>query len=175
MAKSFSRAGISPKEHGMAQIDDEYHTLSMNLAEKILLPKVQQGELWAIQNVLRLVAEALDDGVRIKGGIANYVANALRRIHAGEKSDTAFGIKRKRGEKDNRKARAKAFLYAHQIEYFRMTEHLSLEVAIAKVAEAYGATEDTVKRGWKINHKEAHQELKMEQQYLGRIIRIKLP
>ncbi|CAN6133910.1 hypothetical protein MCETRH20_00918 [Methylophilaceae bacterium] len=148
-------------------ISDEYHFLRLGTAEKLLLPQAEAGELWAIQNLLKLAAEALADGARLNDKVALFISKALIKIHAGEKADNAFGIARKRGGKDTRRVRERNFSIAHFIEQARTQQNITIEVAVALAASEYHLSEDTVKNAWKGNYKKARRILKLNEEYFG--------
>lgn len=148
-------------------MDAEYHALRLKLAEKMLLKKAEDGELWAIQNLLLLVSDAIADGVPLSPLIASYISSSLRKIHDGEKADDAFGIKRKRGEKDTRRSQQRAFSMADAIERLRYHDKLTLEKAIAFAATKFSVSEDSVKRNWKAHNKEVKRLMELELDNFG--------
>jgi hypothetical protein len=52
------------------KLSDDCHYGRLKLAEELLLPKAVVGELWAIQNILKLGSEALADGARLNVKVA---------------------------------------------------------------------------------------------------------
>lgn len=142
----------------------DYHQRRQKLAEELLLSKAEHGEVWAIWNLLAILADALKDNAPISKCCSAYLAKALTRIASGKNADAAFGIRRKRGERDLRRKRAQAFMRACRVEEERL-KNISLEEAISRVAESEGAKENTVKAAWKKNHKEAKRQIQLERQY----------
>lgn len=153
---------------------DDYHRLRLNLAEKTLLEKATKGELWAVQTLLRIVSEAIADGETLTPGIALFVSTALRKIWEGAKADDAFGIKRKRGEKDQRAARSRQFMLADAVERLRESG-MTLEEARGNVHEKTDISENTIQKAWIKNHKEARRQIDLEKEYLGKVMPIILP
>lgn len=142
----------------------DYHHRRQKLAEELLLPKAERGEVWAIRNLLTILADALKDEAPVSGRCSVYLAKALTKISEGENANAAFGIRRKRGERDLRKKQAQAFLRTYRVEVERL-KNITLEEAISRVAESERAKEDTVKAAWKKNHKEAKRLIQLELQY----------
>lgn len=142
----------------------DYHQRRQKLAEELLLPKAERGEVWAIWNLLAILSDALNDNAPISERCSAYLAEALIRIANGGNANVAFGIRRKRGERDLRKKRAQAFLRAYRVEKERL-KNTTLETAISRVAESEGAKEDTVKAAWKKHHKEAKRQIQLARQY----------
>jgi len=70
------------------------------------------GDVLAIQSLLKMVSQAINDGARINKKIANYLSKAFIQIYYGEKADLALGIVRSRGEKSTRLSRQRAFSLA---------------------------------------------------------------
>jgi hypothetical protein len=158
-----------PDDFHVQKLNDDYHNKKLKLAEKFLLKKAQDGSLWAIRNLLLMTADALEDGARLSSGIAAYLSDAFRQIHDGRTADDALGIKRARGEKDNRKARQRAGIYTECVERLRILHGLTLENAIVEVANRFDANEDTVKRAWKLNYRETRREIELEQKFFGEV------
>ena len=152
--------------HELSRVE-ELHYLRLELAEKSLLPKAEAGELWAIQNILKLVAEALADGVKLNTKVALFISKALIKIYDGEKADNAFGIARKRGERDNRKSRQRNFSIAYEIEKARKYDGLTIESAEVLAATKYHVSYDTAKKAVKDHGKEARRNLELHDKMFG--------
>ena len=131
-----------------------YHARRLTLAEELLLPKAESGEIWAIQNICMLSAEALADGCSLTPLIAQFVSGALRAIHDGTSGDTAFGIKRKPGESDRRRVRQRAYAIADFSERTRRLDDLTVEKSISITAHQFSVSEDTVRKDRKKHLKE---------------------
>lgn len=149
------------------RLSDDYHYLRLKLAEELLLPKAQIGELWAIQSLLKLAAEALADGARLNLNVATFISEALIKIYDGEKADDAFGIARKPGEKNTRRARQRSFSMAFFIEKTCKQENVTLDNALSQAADKYHASYDTAKKAWKDNYKEARRILQLHENNFG--------
>lgn len=147
------------------EMDSEYHKSRLELAEKLLLQQACNGELWAIQNLLLITAEAIRDGCPLTIGIAAFMHYALGKIYIGEKADVAFGIVRKRGEKDTRESQQRAFGFAHMVECRRKYHDETLEIAVEKVAALNKASDNTVKAAWQQFHKDAAQLIRLDRKY----------
>lgn len=152
---------------------DDYHLSRLRLAEKLLLEAATKSELWAVRNLLLIVSEAIAEGVRLTPGVASFVSGALRKIYEGAKADDAFGIKRKRGEKDHRAARSRNFMLADAVE--RLRENMTLEAARQTVEEKTGIPENTIRKAWVEHHKEARRQIDLEKDVLGKVMPITLP
>jgi hypothetical protein len=150
-------------------MDADYHGLRLRLAEELLLPAARNGELWAIQNLLLIVSDAIGDQCVLPEGVAGYLSKALAAIHGGKKADDAFGIRRKRGEKYTRKFRQRRYFMADCVERLRYHEKLTLESATEVVAERFSMTPDSVKLAWKENHKEVKRIHALEKECFGRV------
>lgn len=148
-------------------LSEEYYSIRLNLAEERLLPKAEAGELWAIQNILKIVAEALANGVKLNEKVALFVSKAFIKIHDGEKADHAFGIVRKRGERDNRKSRQKNVSIAYEIEKARKYDGLTIESAAVLAATKYHVSYDTAKKAVKDHGKEARRNLELHDKMFG--------
>jgi len=147
-------------------LGSEYHTTKLQVAEVLLLPDAKKGELWAIQNLLLISSEAIREKCPLTDGIADYISCALAAIHNGEKADAAFGIRRKRGEKDNRASRMRAYSMADCVERLRYHKNgMTLELAIEEVAPKFSAAPDTVKLAWKKNYKDVRRMFELERKY----------
>lgn len=157
-----------------AQCRRNLHCSRLILAEKMLLEKAAKCELWAVRNLLRIVSEAIAEGVVLTPKIALFVSTALRRIHDGKKADDAFGIKRKRGEKDQRAARNRQFMLAYAVEQLRESGK-KLEDARQTVEEKAGISENTIQKAWIKYRKEARRHINLEIKALGRVMPITLP
>lgn len=147
------------------RLSDYYHFSKLRLAEELLLPKAESGEIWAIQNLLKLVSEAVDDGARINKKIANFLSKALIQIYRGEKADLAFGITRDRGQKDTRLSRQKNFSIAFFIEETALG---SLEERFQKAAIEFHVSFDTAKKAWQKNHNEAKRIVELNKKNFSR-------
>ena len=80
----------------------ELSQLRLKHSEEILLPKAVAGENWAKARLLLFVADGLDTGAKIPPGIAKFVSDGLRRVYTERVGEKAFGIERRRGERDTR-------------------------------------------------------------------------
>jgi hypothetical protein len=131
---------------------DNYHYRRLKLAEDLLLPRVEKGEILAIQSLLKLTSDAINDGARINKKIANYLSTALNKIFSGENADLAFGISRSRGEKNIRLSRQKSFSIAFFIED---SKKASLEEMFDIAGEKFCVSSETARKAWKKNYAEA--------------------
>lgn len=136
----------------MQRLSDSYHYKKLKLAEETLLPKAKEGNVLAIQSLLYLVSEAINDGARVNKKIANYLSKAFVQIYYGEKADLALGIVRSRGQKSTRLSRQKAYSIAFFIEE---TEEGTLEEKFEIAADKFLVSADTAKKAWQKNYKEA--------------------
>jgi hypothetical protein len=152
--------------HELSRVE-ELHYLRLELAEKSLLPKAEAGELWAIQNILKLVAEALADGVKLNTKVALFISKALIKIYDGEKADNAFGIARKRGEQDNRRVRQRNFAIATFIEDARKKQNITIEEAAVLAANKYHVSEDTAIKAQKNHGREARRMIELNKEIFG--------
>lgn len=142
------------------------HRIKLGLTEELLLPKAKSHELWAIQNLLLISAEAIRDEHPLSKGIADYIASAFEAIHRGEGADDAFGIRRKRGEKDLRDSRGRAFWMAHCIAQLKQSG-MTVQRALDEVADKFCVSPDTAKTAWKKNRIEALRITQIERETLG--------
>lgn len=140
----------------------EYHEHRQQIAEKLLLPSVKTGDLASIQSLLQIASEAVRDKCPLTDGVADYISNALASIHQGVNADVAFGIKKKRGGKDTRISRQRAYFMTDCVERLRHHSGVTLEIAIEEVARKFFASPDTVKLAWKKNHKEVRRTFDLE-------------
>jgi hypothetical protein len=147
------------------RLSDNYHRTKLRLAEEILLTKAESGDILAIQTLLKLVSEALNDGARINKKIANFVSKALIQIYKGEKADLAFGITRVRGQKDTRISRQKNFSIAFFIEEAELG---SLEDKFQKAAIEFHVSFDTAKKAWQKNYHEARRIVELNKKNFSR-------
>lgn len=147
------------------KLSDDYHFKKLKLAEEILLPKAESGDILAIQNLLNLISDALNDGARINKKIANFLSKALVQIYRGEKADLAFGITRVRGQKDTRLSRQKNFSIAFFIEE---REAGSLEDRFQRASIEFNVAFDTAKKAWQKNHYEARRIVELNKKYFSR-------
>jgi hypothetical protein len=153
----------------------KYHRLRQKLAEELLLTSAMEGELEAIQSLLLIVSEAIRDGCPLTNGVADFISKALANIHGGMKGDDAFGIKRKRGGKDTRAPRGRAYFMADCVERLRHHSGLTLELAIEEVSERFSAPPDTAKLAWKKNYKEVRRSFEIEKRSFGAIHEVLWP
>ena len=153
----------------------EYHRLRLKVAEELLLTRVEAGETEAIQSLLLLVSEAIRDGCPLTDKVADFISRALANIHGGMNGNDAFGIKRKPGEKDTRASRGRAYSMADCVERLMHHNGLTLELAIAAVAQRFSVSPDTVKGGWMKNYKEVRRTFELEKQTLGAIDIVRWP
>jgi hypothetical protein len=106
--------------------------------------------------------------------VSDYLSNALHKIWSGKKADDAFGIKRRRGEKDNRQAQQRSFRMADCVGRLHR-DGTTLEKAFATVAARFNRSEESVKRAWKQNYKEVRRQISLEEEHLGKVMPISLP
>ncbi|MBL8421655.1 MAG: hypothetical protein JNK92_13595 [Dechloromonas sp.] len=120
------------------------------MLEQECLPMALKGDYEAVKLLLRVLSFAIEQGVPLPLKLAGFLAGALRDISRGGSPGNAFCIKRKRGERDVSKAIERA---VNRVFMIKMVLHenpgMSIEVAIAQVAEKEGAPEDTVKAAWR--------------------------
>src|SRR5579862_5077891 len=84
------------------------HSRRLRIAERSFLPGALAGETSACERVLMFAADAITDGMTLSPGVAEFVAGGLRAVYMRRVGGEAFGIKRRRGEKDTRRARRRA-------------------------------------------------------------------
>lgn len=166
-------AEVVPHESDVDLLEQQerrhYHRSRQKLAEELLLPSAKGGEIEAIQSLLLIVSEAIRDGCPLTKDVADFISTALANIHAGMSGDKAFGIQRRRGGKDTRASRQRAYFMADCVERLRRHSGCTLDLAITKVSERFFASTDTVKLAWKKNHKEVSQYFDLEKRALGAI------
>jgi hypothetical protein len=144
---------------------DKYHYLRLKLAEELLLPKSENGDVRAVQDLLKLVSEALDNGARVNRAVASFLSYALMEIYKGENADQAFGIARKRGGKNTRFTSEKSFAIAFFIE--EMQEG-TLEVKCQLAADKFHVSYGTANKAWDKNHVEARRIVELNKKYFSR-------
>ena len=119
---------------------------------EIVLPRLEtiEGDYEAMRDLLSYLSQAIRQGIPLHPIHAEYLANALSDISDGADPKTAFRIRRKRGQKDTREAVTRAVGRAYKVA-LRLKEkpELSVEDAIAEVAEEEKAPEETVKAAWR--------------------------
>jgi hypothetical protein len=147
------------------RLSDEYHWLKLRLAEEMLLAKAESGDILAIQNLLKLVSEALKDGARINKKIANFLSKSLIQIYRGEKADMAFGINRVRGQKDTRLSRQRNFSIAFFVEEIELG---SLEDRFEKAATEFHVSSETARKAWQKNYPEARRIVELNKKNFSR-------
>jgi hypothetical protein len=130
---------------------DTYHYQRLKLAEDLLLPKADMGEIWAIESLLKLISDALEDGARINKNTASYLSKALLQLYQGKNANLAFGIARTRGQKNTRKSRERDFIIACYIA--KMQEGTLLEKCHL-AANKFHVSFDTADKAWKKNQSE---------------------
>ena len=164
-----------PDFWGTTSHDLKYHKLRLELAGKRLLPLARQGEQGAIRSLLRVASEALKQGSPLPLNIGTFISLAIEDIANGVSLLKPFGLKRRRGERAALASiRARAFTRAYRVECFR-AQGRSLEDSIFEVSEQDSASENTVKRDWKLNHRMAKREIDLQRKYLGNVISITQP
>lgn len=141
----------------------DYYRVQLQIADDLLLAKAKAGEIWAIQNLLKLIADAVVAGVPLPKNIATFISTALNAINNGVAADEAFGIKRGRGEKDTRKANQRQFAIAYYIE----TKEGTLEDKCELAAIEFDISEHTAKAAWKKNHKMVKHMLALDKKVFG--------
>ena len=146
------------------RLADSYHYQKLILAEQLLLPRVEKGDVLAIQSLLNLVATAISDGARVNKNIANYLSKAFVEIYNGTKADSAFGITRARGEKSTRLAKQKAFSIAFFIEE---TKEGNLEERFELAASRFFVSPDAARKAWQKNYKEARKIVNLNKEYFS--------
>ena len=151
-------------DHDWKNVDHFYY-LKLNLAEELLLPKAQAGDVRAIQDLLKLVSEALDNGARVNKAVASFISSAFMEIYKGENANQAFGIARKRGGKNTRFTSEKSFAIAFFIE--EMQEG-SLEVKTQLAADKFHVSYSTANNAWDKNHVEARRIVELNKKYFSR-------
>lgn len=118
--------------------------------EQEVLPEALNSDYEKVKMVLRVLSHAVEQGVPLPQKLAGFLAVALRDIAHGGNPGKAFGIKRKRGERDTSEAIERAVSRVCKIKFIRRhNPNMSIEVAIAQVAEEEGASEETVKAAWR--------------------------
>src|SRR5574343_9114 len=154
------------------QDDCEYHELRQKIAERILLASAREGDLDAIQSLLLISSEAIRDKCPLTNEVADFIAKALANASHGMNADDAFGIKRKRGGKDTRASKQRAYSMTDCVERLRHHYDLTLEDAIEDVAPKFFASPHTVKLAWKKNHKEVQRNLDLELKIFGAVQKV---
>lgn len=123
------------------------------LRMEAVLPRAIDGDYRALCNVLFFLSEAIKQGVPLTPKSANFLADALRRIADGGDAKEAFHIRRKRGERDTREAEDKAAFLVLSVALLRAhkphEKPMTIERAVAKVAEESATPEDTVRAAWR--------------------------
>lgn len=127
--------------------------IRLDYAENDLLLKARNGDNSAKARLLRFAADGLSSGATIPPGIAKFVSDGLRRVYDERVGERAFGIQRKRGEKDTRRAQLRGHWFAAYIEARRRYDHATLQNAVSDAAQLFNVSEDTAKGGWKQNHR----------------------
>jgi hypothetical protein len=122
------------------------------------LVKVRDGDIQAIQELLEIASDGIRVGAPLTREIAEYISSALYKISQGEKADLAFGIKRKRGQKNLVAEHQKNYYIAEDIQLRRLACRETLEEAIEKIAERENIPSDTAKDAWKKFHKQVMED-----------------
>ena len=120
--------------------------------ERYLLPRAANGEYEAVSTLLFILSEAIRQAAPLTPKLSLFLAGALREIADGGDPQKALKIRRKRGEKDTRIAVRKNVELAYFVADFRRKhagQKISVEDAIAEVAENRGVPEETVKAAWR--------------------------
>lgn len=146
------------------RLADSYHYQKLKLAEQLLLPKVEKGDVLAIQSLLNLVANAINDGARINKNIANYLSREFVEIYKGTKADSAFGIIRSRGKKNTHITNQKAFRIAFFIEE---AKEGNLEEKFESAAAKFFVSPETARKAWQKNYKEARRIVELNKKYFS--------
>lgn len=149
----------------MRRLTDNYHYHKLKLVEANLLPAAKRGEVLAIQFLLKLVSEALNDGARVNKEISSFLSEALLEIYRGEKADLAFGIVRTRGQKNTSLSRQKAFHIAFFIEE---NESGTLEARFEEASKRFYVSFDAAKKAWQKNYKEARRIVVLNKENFSR-------
>lgn len=142
------------------RLADEYNLSEQKFVKQFF--SEPDGSFTQMSIMLEIVADCLADNSPLIPPVAAYLEKALRKIAKGESANQAFNFKRKRGEKDLREARGKAFSHAYSIEYLRMKNKITVDNAIIQVAEITGLSEETLRDQWKKHHKLAKRELELQ-------------
>jgi len=120
------------------------------MLEQEKLPLALKGDYEAVKLLLLVLSFAVEQGIPLPQKLAGFLAGALRDISRGGNPGKAFCIKRKRGGRDTSEAIKRAVDRVFKIKMIRHhNPDMSLEVAIAQVAETEGASEETVKAAWR--------------------------
>ena len=142
----------------LVELPKSYYQSRLEIAEALLLDKARAGEIWAIEKLLKLVAETIEARIPLSENIATFISAALCKIHDGIDANKAFGIKRARGEKNTRQTNQKQF----SIAYFIETQEGTLEDKLELAAIKFSVSVHTAKAAWKKNHKKVKFELEMQ-------------
>lgn len=86
--------------------------------------------------------------------LSNFIADGLERLSKGATLESAFGMKRKRGERNLQTQHSRQIDLAVAVELERKRGN-TLEVARAIVAEKSEVIEDTVHKAWRLQRKTA--------------------
>ena len=112
----------------------------------------ETGDSSAARKLLMCAASALRHGEPLSQPVATFIADGLDRIIEGDASGDAFGVRRGRGEKASRyKKTVRDFQYTMDV-WERRSQGMTLENAIAAVADEKGENEATVRRAWEKKH-----------------------
>lgn len=137
--------------------------------DRVLMPKVRNGVIWAKQNVILMAAKGLKTGVPLPPDMANYIADGLLHVYWKREGEIAFGIKRRRGEKDNRKANQREWSYAMFVALYTEKKQVPVFRAITDAARQFKVSPETIKKGWQKNRLEAKRQAQFEMQYLREV------
>jgi hypothetical protein len=149
------------------RLNDEYHTERLTRAEELLLPGAERGEWPAIQELLEIIADALDDGSPLTPRVAAYLSAGLRTIADGYDHVAAFNIRRRRGEKDIREAREQALHNAYELAYLKWQGN-SLEKARQIMNDKTGIPEETLKKQWRRHSQRVKRDIQRQIERFGK-------
>jgi hypothetical protein len=123
---------------------------SLLWSEREILPLALRGDYEKVRELLLILSCAIRDGAPLTPQLAKFLAGALGAIADGGNPNDAFCIKRKRGGRDTKAAAKKSIDRVFKIKALRhQNRKLSLEKAIAQIAEETETPEYTVQAAWR--------------------------
>lgn len=118
--------------------------------EKEILPGALNGDFEKVKMLLRVLSYAVEQGVPLPAKLASFLAGALREISHGGNPGKAFCIKRPRGGRDTSAATEQAVRRVYKVKVLLQEDpSISVEDAIAQVAESEKASEFTILAAWR--------------------------
>lgn len=124
---------------------------------------IESGDRKAMLALLAITVDALHAYEVLPSDVRKALASGLETMCSNLSEARGF-LPIKRGESSEKEKRiqsTKEYWTASSVEYLRFHEGISLEEAIAKVAEEKGLTESLVQKRWKREHKRAKKTWEM--------------